>query len=146
MEKYYLWGTHFFWLCNTKTTYKIMYYTRPIHILRRWCQELLVCNFSCIHCSHIMTQDVDYFSRINDSLVKAHVSICNRLSLTNRADRPGDYDTSVLESILLRGKYYVKPSDVQVHIHHTSAQMFLHTGKRANITVLPLSCICIQTP
>ena len=37
MKKRYLWGAHFYWLCDMKTTYKIMYYTGLIHILRRWC-------------------------------------------------------------------------------------------------------------
>ena len=33
MEKRYLWGTHFYWLCDMKTTNNIMNYTGPIHIL-----------------------------------------------------------------------------------------------------------------
>ena len=40
-EKRYLLGTHFYWLCDMKTTNRTMHYTGPIHILRRWCQELL---------------------------------------------------------------------------------------------------------
>ena len=80
MEKRYLWGTHFFWLCDMKTTYKIVYYTGPIHILRRWCQELLAYNFSCIHRGHDMMQDVDYLSCIKNNLIKAHLLIRDQLS------------------------------------------------------------------
>ena len=58
IEKRYLWGTNFFWLCDMKTTYKIMHYTGPTHTLRRWCQELLAHNFSCVHRSHNMMIEI----------------------------------------------------------------------------------------
>ena len=49
MKNQCLWGSYFYWLCDMKTTYKIMHYTGYIHILRRWYKDLIVCNFSCIH-------------------------------------------------------------------------------------------------
>ena len=100
MEKRYLWGSHFYWLCDMKTTYKIMHYTGPIHIMRRWCQELLAYSFSCLHRSHTMMIDVDYLSRMHDPLIQTHVTIANRMSLSDRAARPGAYDYDVLTSLL----------------------------------------------
>ena len=93
-----------------KPTYKVMHYIGPIHILRRWYQELLACNFSCIHRSHDTMQDVDYLSCIKKILIKDHLLICNQLSLADRALRPGAYDETVISSILAQGKYSSKQS------------------------------------
>ena len=114
-----------------KTTYKILYYTGPIHILQRWCQELPAYNVSCIHHSHLMMIDVDYLSRINNKLIKTHVSIANRLSLTDRALRPEAYDVAVLTHILSKGKYSVKPQSKKAYTNHMSIQHILYIDKRA---------------
>ena len=113
----------FYWLCDMKPTYRIMYYTGPIHILRRWCQELLAYNFSCIHRSHSMMIDVDYLSWMHNELIKSRVSIASRLSLVDRATRPEAYSETILDYKLQRGKYLVKnfhaeigENDVQVHV------------------------------
>ena len=87
----------FYWLCDMKPTYRIMHYTGPIHILRRWCQELLAYNFSCIHRSPSMMVDVDYLSRMHNKLIKSHVSIATRLSLVDRATRPEAYSETILK-------------------------------------------------
>ena len=60
----------FYCLCDMKTTYKIMHCIELIHILRRWCQELLAYNISCIHRNHLMMADVNYLSRIHNELRK----------------------------------------------------------------------------
>ena len=56
-----------------------------------------------------MMIDVDYLSRINNKLIKTHVSIANRLSPTDRALRPEASDVAVLTHTLSKGKYSVKP-------------------------------------
>ena len=48
-NRIYFWGTHFYWLCDMKTMYKILSYDGPIHTLRRWTQELLAYSFICVH-------------------------------------------------------------------------------------------------
>ena len=83
-----------------KTTYKIMHYTEPIHILRRWYQELLAYNLLCIHRSHLIMVDVDYLSRMHKKLIKTHVFIANRLSLVDRETRPEAYSNNILDSQL----------------------------------------------
>ena len=143
MEKRYLWGTHFFWLCDMKTTYRIMHYTGPIHILRRWYQELLAYNFSCIHRSYLMMIDVDYLSRMHNELIKSHVSIANRLSLSDRATRPEEYSETILDYQLQRGKYSVK--NVHATVGENDAQV--HTvfqghkrQKLSNLVNAPMQC------
>ena len=61
-NRLYFWGTHFYWLCDIKTIYKILNYDGPLHVLRRWTQELQAYSFTCIHRSNIMMQDVDALS------------------------------------------------------------------------------------
>ena len=136
-------GYTFFWLCDMKTTYRIMHYTGPIHILRRWCQELLAYNFSCIHRSHSIMVDVDYLSRMHNELIKSHVSIANRLSLVDRATRPEAYSETILDYQLQRGKYSVK--NVHATIGENDAQV--HTvvqghkrQKLPNLVNAPMQC------
>ena len=83
-----------------KTTYKIMHYTGPIHVLRRWYQELLAYNFVCVHRSYLMMVGVDYLSRIHNDLIKSHVLIANQLSLSDRSARPGAYTMEMLTEML----------------------------------------------
>ena len=136
-------GYTFFWLYDMKTTYRIMYYTGPIHILRRWCQELLAYNFSCIHRSHSIMVDVDYLSRMHNELIKSHVSIANRLSLVDRETRPEGYSETILDYQLQRGKYLVKnvhatigENDVQVHTVFQGHKR----QKIANLVNAPIQC------
>ena len=114
-----------------KTTYKILHYTGLIYILQRWCQELLAYIFSCIHRSHLMIIDVDYLLRINDQLIKTHVSIAKILSLADTALRLAAYDTAVLTNILSKGKYSVKPQSKKPYTNYLSVQYSLHINKRA---------------
>ena len=117
-EKRHLWGTHFYWLYDMKTTYKILYYQGPIHVLRRWCQELLAYSFSCIHRSHTMMVDVDYLSRIHDILIEKHTILANTWSLVDRAARPCAYKSTTLDTLLSRGKYSIKSfSEAEIHMH-----------------------------
>ena len=124
MEKRCIWETNIFWLCGMKTTYKIIYYTGPIHILQRWCQELLAYNFSCIYRSRFMMVDVDYILCINDNLITTNMLIANCLSLSDRALRPRTYDAAFLDDILSRGWYSVKPSTSHANVHQISCTTF----------------------
>ena len=45
-NKSMLWGKHFYWLCDMKSTSKMLEYDGQIHTLRRWCQELMAYNFT----------------------------------------------------------------------------------------------------
>ena len=57
--KVYLWGQKFWSLCDMATLYKILDYDGPIHILRRWCQELQAYNMLTLHRSAKFMIDVD---------------------------------------------------------------------------------------
>ena len=104
-NRVYFWGTHFHWLCDMKTVYKILNYDGPVHTLRRWSQELLAYSFTCVHRPNSMMQDVDALSRYHDPLVAAHISCATmyrRQDMTNRSDA---YSSSVFDSLLQSNKY-----------------------------------------
>lgn len=109
-EKRHLWGSHSFWLCDMATTYKILYYTEPVHTLRRWYQEILAYAFAFIHQSYKMIINVDYLSRIHNGLVRQHVIIANALSFADRSARPCAYKVLTWTNALSRGKYSIKGS------------------------------------
>ena len=91
IEKRYLWGCHLYWICDMATTYKIIFYTCPIHTLMKWSQELHGYYFLCIHRCHKMMVDMNYLSRMYDNLVKQHVIVENILSLADRCNQPYEY-------------------------------------------------------
>ena len=75
-----------------------------------------------------MMQDMDYLSRIKNNLINAHLLLCNRLSLVDRALRPGAYNETVLSSILAQGKHSIKPTETHVN----------HSHYRSNQTLMPI--------
>ena len=45
----YLWGTHFYWMCDCKAIREVLGYNGSIAMVSRWAQELLGYHFSVIH-------------------------------------------------------------------------------------------------
>ena len=72
----YLWGTHFYWICDCNAVHKIATYHGPSHQLRRWAQELLAYTWTTIHRPSAMMIDVDALNRGRyiDSLSTANVN------------------------------------------------------------------------
>ena len=65
-----------------------------------------------------MIVDVDYLSRMNDTLVKQHTLLANAWSIADRTARPRAYESKTLETLLHRGKYsikYLPAQGAQVH-------------------------------
>ena len=58
-----LWGKLFYWLCDMKSTSKILEYNGQIHTLRRWCQELMAYDFTPLHRPCNIMKDVDAMNR-----------------------------------------------------------------------------------
>ena len=62
----FLWGSHFWWLCDCSAMTEILYYEGPIPMIGRWAQELLGYHFTVVHRSNRMMVDVDALSRRYD--------------------------------------------------------------------------------
>ena len=68
----YLWGQHFFWLCDCLAVKEIIDYSGPIDMILRWSQELLGYNFTIVHRPSQMMVDVDALTRRYDSAIAQH--------------------------------------------------------------------------
>jgi hypothetical protein len=73
--RHYLFGAHFFWLCDCDAVKKIFQYDGPIPQLKRWGQAMLGYNFTLLHRSCRNMRDVDAINRQYDStLIRAYMS------------------------------------------------------------------------
>jgi hypothetical protein len=93
--KKYLWGCYFYWICDCSAIQEVLEYDGPIHVVRRWAQELLGYHFAVIHRPARMMQDVDALSRRYSGLVHQYMTFAATLSSGDRARRPAAYDPSV---------------------------------------------------
>jgi hypothetical protein len=62
-NKKFLWGKHFYWICDCNAVKEVLEYDGNIHQIRRWSQELLGYHFTVIHRPAKMMKDVDALSR-----------------------------------------------------------------------------------
>ena len=58
LDRHYLWGTHFYWMCDCKAVQEVVEYTGSIVMVQRWAQELLGYHFTVIHWSEKIMGDV----------------------------------------------------------------------------------------
>ena len=90
----YLWGCHFYWLCDCSEIKEILGYNGSIPMICRWVQELLGYQFSVIHRHKRVMVDVDALTRHFGSLIVTHCNISSLLHKRNRRFRPLAYERS----------------------------------------------------
>ena len=71
----FLWGCHFYWLCDCSVVKEILEYEGSIPMICRWAQELLGYQFSVIHRHKRMMADVDALTRRVGPLIATHCCI-----------------------------------------------------------------------
>ena len=69
----YLWGDHFFWMCDCSAMKEILEYNSNIPMIFRWAQEILAYCFSVLHWSCKMMIDVDSLTPVNSDLKLLHI-------------------------------------------------------------------------
>ena len=110
-NKKFLWGTHFYWICDCMAVQEILEYSGNIHVICRWAQELLGYNFTVLHRPARMMADVDALSRRFGKLIATHLSIAAIMKTRDITNRPFAYDASTFESFSrLRKKPSPQPS------------------------------------
>jgi hypothetical protein len=87
----YLWGAHFYWLCDCSAMKEILEYDGEIHQIRRWAQELLGYHFTIVHRPSRMMRDVDSLTRMYEPLVRQYITRAAELLASDRSDRPFAY-------------------------------------------------------
>ena len=91
----YLWGSHFYWICDCSAMREILEYQGTIAMVQRWSQELLGYHFTIIHRPARMMKDVDALSRRYGSSIGTYLGISNILTNVDTKKRPSAYDPSV---------------------------------------------------
>jgi hypothetical protein len=90
-NKKYLWGAHFYWLCDCNSIKEVLEYTGPIHMICRWSQELLGYQFTIIHRPAKMMADVDALNRRFSSDLAQYTCIASILRASDIQQRPSAY-------------------------------------------------------
>ena len=87
----YLWGTHFYWLCDCKPMSEVLEYDGEIAMVSRWAQELLGYHFSILHRPARIMLDVDSLTRRFGILTSEYIKIATLLFYHDRTCRPAAY-------------------------------------------------------
>jgi hypothetical protein len=88
----YLFGAHFFWMCECDAVKKLFEYDEPIPQLKRRGQEMLGYKFTLLHRSCRNMRDVDAINRQYDNtLIRAYMSKGATLHNTSMLSHPESY-------------------------------------------------------
>ena len=94
----YLWGTHFYWMCDCIAVKEILEYDGEIHMICRWAQELLGYHYSIIHRCERMMKYVDSISRRFGPAIAVYIRAAALLITVDRQRRPLAYDKIIPNS------------------------------------------------
>ena len=94
----FLWGCHFYWMCDCSAVKELLEYDGNISMISRWAQELLGYHFTVIHRPARMMRDVDGLTRRFGPLIARHVMIACILAERDRQNRPSAYDQTAFST------------------------------------------------
>ena len=97
-NRQYLWGNHFYWMCDCKAVEEVLEYAGNIAMVQRWAQELLGYHFTVIHRKERMMIDVDALTRRFGEPIATYVCIATILKRLDKAQRPTAYDAAQFKS------------------------------------------------
>ena len=115
-NRHFLWGAHFYWVCDCKSIKEILEYSGSIPMVMRWAQELLGYHFSIIHRPASMMEDVDSLTRRFGKEIGRYESIAQILRTVDRINRPDAYDPAVFHSMHRTTKMKSKPKSAMTPI------------------------------
>ena len=98
-NRHFLWGAHFYWICDCKSIKEILEYSGSIPMVMRWAQELLGYHFSVIHRPASMMEDVDSLTRQFGKDIGRYEGIAHILRAVDKVNRPDAYDPVVFRSM-----------------------------------------------
>ena len=97
-NKKFLWGHHFYWLCDCNTVQEVLDYDGSIHMIKRWSQELLGYQFSVVHRPAKMMTDVDALGRQFSPDIAEHLRISTLLHSIDKSARNPAYDPATFKT------------------------------------------------
>ena len=90
----YLWGAHFYWLCDCNSLKEVFDYSGTIYAICRIAQELLGYHFTFLHRPARMMRDVDALNRFYDPLIASYEALTLANEAQDREARPFIYEPS----------------------------------------------------
>ena len=114
----YLWGCHFWCICDCSVIKQVLEYSGTITMVCRWAQELLGYQFTVVYRSNCMMIDVDSLTRRYGPLIAMHCMVARILRQRDFTLKPLAYGSSIFIHVLL-------PSCHSRHSHLISYQFFL---------------------
>lgn len=110
----YLWGGHFYWLCDCNSLKELLDYTGDIHQICRIAQELLGYFFTFVHRPARMMRDVDGLNRFYDPLVRLYEERKEYDRQWDSSVRPGAYDPEAFPSHAIKcPDEFPQPSEIE---------------------------------
>ena len=110
-EQKYLWGNHFYWMCDCIAVKEILEYNGSIHMVMRWSQELLGYHFTIIHRLAAMMADVDGLTRRFGAPISTHIAVAAILRQHDLKHRPRAYNPEAFTTAAKSTKIRTSPSD-----------------------------------
>lgn len=117
----YLWGGHFYWLCDCNSLKELLDYTGDIHQICRIAQELLGYFFTFVHRPARMMRDVDGLNRFYDPLVRLYDERREAARVEDRRSRPSVYDPTAFPSYAIKCPAEVLQHSADEHAPLSSA-------------------------
>jgi hypothetical protein len=144
----YLWGAHFYWMCDCNSLRELFEYSGNIHVICRIAQELLGYHFTIIHRPSRMMKDVDALSRYYDPLIQEYESMVFRARQADEAQRPAIYVPSSFPEYAIRCPDHIpQASSTTCDSYHSHSQSTLCAGTATpttiwnSVTLFPV-CVC----
>ena len=123
-NRIYLWGTHFYWICDCITLKEILECNGNISMVCCWDQKLLGYYFSILHRSEHVMRDIDAISRWFGPLIAFHIFTASLLSNEELSCWLVAYSSS-LSSLRRAGTYDPSAGTSSIHIPILTAKRLL---------------------
>ena len=91
-NQHYLWGAHFYWMCDCKAVKEVVEHTGSIAMEQIWDRELIGYHFTVIHQSENIMGDVDALTWRFGEIVSVYLCVANILQDKENLKHPDYYD------------------------------------------------------
>ena len=94
-DRRYLWGCHFWWICDCSAIKEVLEHNGTIPMVCRWVQELLYYQFTVVHRFNGMMIDVDSLTQFYGPFIAIHCMVSTILHRRDITAKPSAYNCSI---------------------------------------------------
>ena len=142
-NRHYLWGKHFYWMCDCTSVQEVVEYNESILVVQRWAQELLGYNFTVIHRREKMMGDVDALTRRFEENFSVYLCVAKILRDKDELKFPDSYDDA---AFVTKQPTWLKTCNDNIFIPVLTIQCIQNISQPTNIapTVPPSKLLFIH--